>query len=88
MTLYSASRDHMRMNYIASEKRRNNFKGQEFYQTDEELGEEFDRGMAGIEAAAWADGYAADPTGSWDGDSTREGAPHNPHLPETDVPSS
>jgi len=54
MTLYSASRDHMRMNYIASEKRRNAYKGE--HQTDEELGEEFDQGMADIEAAARAEG--------------------------------
>ena len=46
MSAYSATDEHMRQNYIASEKRRNNFKGQAFFQTDEELGEEFDSGMA------------------------------------------
>lgn len=46
---YTATRDHMRMNYIASERRRNAFHGKPHFQTDEELGEEFDRGMALLE---------------------------------------
>jgi hypothetical protein len=48
MSVYSASLDHMRMNYIASEKRRNAFHGEGWFQTDEELGEEFDAGIADL----------------------------------------
>jgi hypothetical protein len=53
---YIATREHMRGNYINLERHRNAFKGKEFFQTDEELGAEFDRGMAEIEAEARAEG--------------------------------
>jgi hypothetical protein len=52
MTNYTATEQHMRQNYIASERRRNAFHGESHFQTDEELGEEFDQGMARIRSDA------------------------------------
>ena len=46
MSAYSATEQHMRQNYIASERLRNTYRGEAFVQSDEELGAEFDRGMA------------------------------------------
>ena len=48
MSDYSATEQHMRMNYIDEERRRNKFHGESYFQTDEELGEEFDQGMRRI----------------------------------------
>lgn len=69
---YTATEQHMRNNYIASERRRNKYKGEAFFQSDEELGEEFDSGMRRIREDA-ARGGAQVTTGDEPPANAREG---------------